>query len=348
MTILKRIATVGLDIVVLVLCVSAQENSENAEKGRSLTAAEVIEKYVQASGGPALAEIRTETRKGTLLRGVTGRVPLETAAKTPGKWRYGQTFAWGDQVCYGCDGTIAWVQDAQAVSEMDSRQRLDLELLLDVQAPLRIRKLFPKMTVKGPKKVGNREATAVAVTSPDGFETELVFDNGTGLLISAGPMVFEDYRDVGSVKRPFRISLGTDEGEKHLRMKMEFSEIRHDLEVNDARFQRPACVLPLKDAPLYKRRIRVDVSLEALDACLGNYQHPERPEVVFTVTRQQNHLMLGRTDWRGQRIEIMPESGSAYFIEFLNQEFHFVKDATGRVTHLEIRADRTLKAKRIE
>jgi hypothetical protein len=231
---------------------------------------------------------------------------------------------------------------------MSSRQRLDLELLLDVQAPLKIQRIFPEMTIKGPDKVGDREATAVAATSKDGFQTELAFDNKTGLLVRAGVMVFEDYRDVGPVKRPFRILLGRDEGEKHLRMKMEFSEIRHDLEVDGAKFRQPACVLSLREAPLYKRRYRVEVEPEVLDACLGKYRHPERPDVVYTVTRQQNHLMLGRTDWSGQRFEIIPESESDYFIEFLNQEFHFIKDASGRVIHLEIKADRTLKAEKIE
>jgi len=325
MTVLKKVILIWLVIIVLLLWAFAQEHSETTKKGLSLSVAEIIEKYIQASGGPALAEIKTEIREGTMLRGVTGKVPLETIAKAPGQWRYSLTFAWGDQVCYGCDGASAWVQDTQAVSGMSSRQRLDLELLLDFQAPLNIRKFFPEVAIKGPEKVGDREATAIVATSKDGLRTELAFDNETGLLVRAGEMVFEDYRDVGPVKRPFRILLGKDEGEKHLLMKLAFSETRHDLEVDDARFQPPACVLPFREAPLYKKRTRADVSLEALDACLGKYQHPERPEVVYTVTRQQNHLMLGRTDWRGQRIEIMPESDSRYFIEFLNQEFHFVK-----------------------
>jgi hypothetical protein len=348
MAVLKKVVLVWMVIICLRLCAFSQEDSEDVEKGLSPSVAGVIEKYIRASGGPAVAEIRAEIREGTLLRGVSGKVPLETAAKAPGKWRYGQTFAWGEQVCFGCDGAIAWVQDTKAVSPMTSRQRLDLELLLDVQVPLKIRRIFPEMTIKGAEKSGHREAVVIAAASQDGLETELAFDKETGLLVRAGEMVFEDYRDVGRVKRPFRILLGRDEGEKHLRMKMQFSETRHDLEVDDARFERPVCVLLPKDPPLYKRRTRVDVSVEALDRCLGTYRHPERPEVIYTVTRQQNHLMLGRTDWSGQRLEIIPESENDYFIEFLNQEFHFVKDASGRVTHLEIKADRTLKAEKIE
>lgn len=348
MTALKKIILVWLVILLLLFLAFAQEDNETAKKGPSRSIAKIIENYIRASGGSALAEIKTETRKGTMQRGVTGKVPLETVAKAPGKWRYQQTFAWGDQVGYGFDRTIAWVQDMKGVFQMSPRQRLDLQLLLDAQAPLNIRKSFPEMAIKGPEKVGDREATTIVATSPDGIQTELAFGNETGLLVRAGEMVFEDYRDVGPVKRPFRILLGKDEGEKHLQMKMEFSEIRPDLEVDDARFQRPVCVLPFKEAPLFKQRKQVDIAIEALEACVGKYQHPERPGVIYTVTRQQNHLLLGRTDWRGQKVEIMPESENDYFIEFLNQEFHFVKDAAGKVIHLEIKADRTLTAKRIE
>lgn len=250
----KKIIIIWLAIIVLLFIALAQENDESSKKTPSPSVPEIVENCIKASGGSALAEIQTETRKGTLLRGLTGKVPVETIAKAPGKWRYHQTFAWGDHVNYGFDGNIAWVQDTKSVSQMSSRQRLDLQLLLDVHAPLNIQKYFPEMVIKGSEKVGDREATIVLATSSDGIPTQLAFDHETGLLLRAGEMILEDYRDVGGVKRPFRILLGKDEGEKRLQMKMQFSEIRHDLEVDDAQFQQPGCVLPFIDGPLFKQR----------------------------------------------------------------------------------------------
>lgn len=157
----KKIIIIWLAIIVLLFIALAQENGETSKNSSSLSAAEIIENYIKASGGSALAEIKTETRKGMMLRGLTGKVPLETIAKAPGKWRYHQTFAWGDRVCCGFDGAIAWVQDTKSISRMSPRQRLDLQLQLDVQAQLNVRKFFPEMVIKGSEKVGEREATIV-------------------------------------------------------------------------------------------------------------------------------------------------------------------------------------------
>ena len=51
---------------------------------------------------------------------------------------------------------------------------------------------------------------------------------------------------------------------------------------------------------------------------------------------------------RSSRIEIKPESELDYFIRFLNQEYHFVKDSRGKVVQLELGYERKIKAKRID
>jgi hypothetical protein len=339
MTVGKRIVFVWIIIIILVIVLLGQENSKVYK---------IIEKYLRASGGPLLAEIKVETRKGTMLRGVTGKVPLETFAAAPGKWLYHQTFAWGDQVRYGFDGISAWVQDTRSVSRMNPRQRLELQFLLDFQFPLNIKESFPEMKIIGSEKVGSRESTTIVAVSEEGLEIELAFDNETGLLLRAGEMVFEEYREAGGIMRPFKIIFGKNDGETQPQMKMEFSEIRHDVEVDDALFRQPGCALPLTKAPLFKPRIQVDVGVDALETCVGKYRLQDRPEVVLTVTRQKNHLMLQSPSWGGQKFEIIPESDENYFIEFLNLEFHFIKDTSGKVTHLEIIGQRTMKAEKID
>ena len=309
--------------------------------------AKIIAAYAQASGGQALAEIKSEVRKGTLMRGAAGQVPLAIMVKAPGQWMYNQTFAWGDQICYGFDGTEAWVQDTRNIGPMSPQQLLDMWLLFDVQAPLQLGDFFTEMTGKGSEKVGARDASTIRAKTRDGLETELAFDRETGLLLRAGPIYFEDYRSVGNVQRPFRILLGSDEGEKHLQMKMQFSEINHNLDLDDVLFRRPLCALPFKASPIYKSRKRVDVGSQALDACVGIYRQLDDLKVTYTVTRQQNHLMIASSG-RLQRIEIKPESEVDYFIGFLEWEFHFVKDAADRVTHLVIKTNREIKTEKIQ
>lgn len=337
--------------IALILWIAIHSSAGWVEKDMlsrdSISVAEILENYIQASGGSALAEIRTEIRKGTLLRGVFGRVPLEIVAKVPGKWRYNQTFAWGDQICYGFDGSNAWIQDTKSIVKMNLKQRLDLQLMLDVLAPLRLQEFYPVMRTMGSEKIGEREAAIVLGTSQEGVSTELAFDLETGLLLRAGEIFFEDYRDIGPVKRPFRIILGKGEGEFHPRIIMQFTQILHDVEADDSLFQMPGCILPFEKPPLYTQRKQVEVKTKALEACVGVYQESNS---MYTVTRQQSHLMI---EWAGPqgssgKIEIKPESETDYFIEFLNLEFHFVKDESGNVTHLEIGADRTRKAKKIK
>jgi hypothetical protein len=318
-----------------------------AANPEAVSAAGVIERYIQACGGPALSEVKAERRKGTLVRGQSGAVPFEAVSKAGGKWVYNQVFAYGDQVTYSCDGTSAWVQDTKGVDSLSGAMRLDLEMLLDVQAPLRLREFFPEMNLKGIEKRGGREMVVILAKSRDGRDVELAFDNESGLLAKAGDLAFEDYRAAGKVKRPHRVFIGDDPAGLALRLKMEFKEIVQDAPVEDSAFSRPACVLPMRVSPLFKPRLYIRVSDEALEACAGVYRHPTNPGLIYTVTRQQNHLMMERTGW-GQALEVMPESELDYSIRFLNFEFHFVRDSAGRVTALEIGPERSVRAEKIK
>jgi hypothetical protein len=313
----------------------------------TLSAAGVVARFIEACGGPALAEVKSERRKGSLLRGQSGQVPLETMSHVQGKWFYNQLFAYGDQVSYGCDGTSAWMQDTRGVAPLDGAMRSDLELLLDVQAPLRLGEFFPGMRLKGVEKKNGRDMAVIQAKSRDGRDVELAFDKESGLLAKAGDLAFEDYRPVGKVKRPFRVYIGDDPGGFPLRLRMDFTEIVPNAPVEDSAFKRPSCVLPMKVSPLFKPRRYVKVSDEALEACAGIYQHPKIPGVTYTVTRQQNHLMMEKTGW-GQALEVKPESELDYSIRFVNFEFHFVRDATGRVTALEIGPERAVRADRVK
>ena len=313
----------------------------------SAAADEIVKRFIQASGGSELTKIGTEKRKGTLIRGSSGPVPFETSAAASEKWHYQQVFAYGDRVSYGFDGRHAWTQDTAGVAGLPPEERLDLVLLLDIQAPLKLEQLFPEMTVKGSERIGEKEAILLSVVSEEGIGSELAFDKATGLLLRAGDLFFEDYREAGKAKRPFLVFFGKDGGQDSLRLKMQVSEIRQDVDVDDSIFSKPAC--PLRPVPplLYKLRKEAPLGRESLEACVGVYQSNSDPNVFYTVTTQGPHLMIERTGW-GTRIEIRPESETDFFMRFLNREFHFVKDASGRVTGLELGPDRAQKAKKIK
>jgi hypothetical protein len=323
-----------------------QPNTDTLHKDPN-PAGKVVKKFIQASGGSNLQKIRTEKRTGTLIRGASGAVPFEMIATVSGKWHYSQVFAYGDLVNYGFDGVQAWIQDTQSVSVPPLEECLELAMLLDIKMPLKLEQIFPEMRVKGSERIGKKEAVVIAVTSREGIRSELAFDVASGLLLRAGDLFFEDYRNVGNVKRPFTIFFGKNSIHDPLLLKMQVSEIQQNVDVDDSVFSRPICPLNPGQPLLYKLRRNIPVSRKALEACVGVYQSADDPNVFYTITIQEDHLMIERTGW-GTRVEILPESETDYFMRFLNREFHFIKDASGQIIWLELGMDRTQKAKKIK
>jgi len=329
------------------MALPAFRTSSAGAAGISGPVRKIIEKFIQASGGSELQKVKSEKRKGTLVRGVSGAVPFEMTATDSGKWHYHQVFAYGDQVDYGCDGNLSWVQDTLGVSSLPPVEWLELALLLDPQMPRKLGQIFPDMSVQGDEKIGEKEAVVIAATTAEGLCMELAFDRASGLLLRAGDLFFEDYRQDGRVKRPSTVWLGKDAGPDALRLKIQVAEIRQNAVIAEEVFARPDCSLRAAAPVLYTLRTEVPVSRAARQACVGVYQAVDDPKVLYTVTRQGDHLLIERTGW-GTSFEILPESETDYFMRFLNREFHFRRDAAGQIVALELGADRGKKAKKIK
>ena len=264
-----------------------------------------------------------------------GPAPFEVVAR-PGRWRYSQVFAWGDQQSFGFDGTHGWVADTTSVEPMEARHLLDLQVLWDPRMPEYLSELFPQMEVTGTEKTESGEVTRVRGTSSDGVAVELGFERPSGLLVRAGDMRLEDYRAVDGVMRPFRVRLGEN-------MVMTLSEIRHGDKVDDAAFERPSCVLQVREPPLYRPEKHIQVSTAVMDACVGEYEWPDGQ--TLRVFRKDTHLM-----YRSPRssYELLANSETVFVRGYSNLEFHFVKDAAGTVTSMVlVMPDRRIEAKKV-
>lgn len=297
----------------------------------------ILRAYARASGGDAFASLATELVTGTLTRGADGPAPFEAIAKAPGRWRYTQVFAWGDQESFGFDGTRGWVADTRAVGPIDGRQLLEMRLLWDPQAPLRLAALFTVIEPKPHAKAAGGDTSWLVGRSRDGIEIDLGFDRASGLLVQAGRMRFEDYRAIDGIMRPFRVRLGDD-------MVLAVGQVRHSETVEDSTFSIPACVLPAREPPLYRPEKHVQVSIAAMDACAGEYETPDGRRLH--VHRKDNHLFF-----RSPRasFELLANSETEYVRGYSNMELHFVKDAGGVVTSLELLTPgQRVEAKRVE
>ncbi len=102
MIVSKKIILILIVIIALVIVLFGQENYETEK---------IMENQFSTCGVSETADIKAETRMGTVPRSIMAKIPFKTSAKAPNKKRYHQTFAWGNQVCCSFDGAAPWIQD---------------------------------------------------------------------------------------------------------------------------------------------------------------------------------------------------------------------------------------------
>ena len=344
---MKKIITLVFIITLPVMMIGqTNNNSLNKMDVSKFSVQQVIEKYIQVCGGIELEKVMGEFKKGTLVRGSHGKVPFDIISDSNGRWYYNQVFAYGDQVAYGFNGSDAWIQDTKTIEGMSDRERLDLQMILDCQLPQRLSKIYPEMKIK--KNVTEDDVTTIIIDAKtkDGIQNELAFDASTGLLVRAGDIYFSKYSEKEKIKYPEKIYIGDYTGSNGLRQCMEITEVKLNPAIDESIFNRPTNLLPVRESQLYTLRKQVEVSPEAMKACVGRYQNIKDTIITYYVTLQQNHLMI---EFLGMRkTEIKPESEQDYFIRASNWECHFVKDDFGKISQLEIGADRITKAERIK
>jgi CubicO group peptidase (beta-lactamase class C family) len=78
-------------------------------------------------------------------------------------------------------------------------------------------------------------------------------------------------------------------------------------------------------------RTAVTIDPKLLDAYVGQYQ--PNPSVTVTISREGDKLMFESSGSPG-KLELLPESENSFFTNALPFTFSFVKDETGKVTHL--------------
>jgi hypothetical protein len=203
-----------------------QENLPGADQ--------ILERYLAAIGGrETFSRQKTQLRRGVLKEDAQN-VPVETVAKAPGKWLLKLETGGTSPDREGCNGVAGWSESGDVVKDMDTRERPELETFLDFQLPLKIAGMRDLMTVKVKDRLGEQQVYVVEVTPSKGGPRNLAFDVQTGLLLLADSVLFEDYREVDGVRLPFRVRLHGGH------ITVNFSEIKHDVPVQDVQFERPA------------------------------------------------------------------------------------------------------------
>ena len=218
------------------------------------TVDQVLAKYAQAMGGEAaFRKLTSRVMKGTQISADGNAIPLETYQVVPDKLATVLTGKQGATMT-GYNGTVGWQKGPRGQRQMSGAQLEQMKRAADFYGDFKLKEAYPNLMVAGREKIGDREAF-VLVSKPSTSRTEkLYFDTQSGLLLRILTIIntiiapvpsqldFEDYRDVDGVKLPFIIRYSPVEA--HDSWTRKFTEIKHNIAVDDTKFNPPPAPAP--------------------------------------------------------------------------------------------------------
>lgn len=205
----------------------------------------ILEKYVQALGGKeAIQKLTSRVRRGSVeMQGVSASGSVERYQKAPNKLMSIQRIPGYGIIQTVFNGSVAWYQRPEvSLQQLKGRPLADLQRQAEFYWPLKLKEIFPKMTLRRKEKVGGYEAYVIEAIPAEGSPEELSFDTQSGLLIrqaikpgeGLGTVVtrFEDYREVDGVKLPHTIRQGG--------LIIRYTEVKHNVLIDESKFDKPA------------------------------------------------------------------------------------------------------------
>ncbi len=216
------------------------------------TPAEIFTRYIAAMGGAAAyARVKSQETKGTLLvpaQGSSGSFVMRY--KAPGKMVMNATMPGSGELGQGYDGKIGWSRDpflGTRTLQGEELAQMVNELVLS-NDPAAYNKVFVKIELLKPGKVGKQSALRVKLTPKVGGPQTLYFDPKTYLLLRRDAEVvtpqgkipsenyYSDYRVVDGVKMPFKTRSVTGMGEQVVQV----SQVKNNIALDDKFFAKPA------------------------------------------------------------------------------------------------------------
>ncbi|MGB7925319.1 MAG: c-type cytochrome [Pyrinomonadaceae bacterium] len=208
---------------------------------------QVLNRYVEALGGRAAYEkLKTRVMKGSQVRFDGSALPLEIYQASPTKYASIVTTPNG-VVQTALDGNAGWIKNPRGVRELGGAQLAQMRRVAEFYGDLKLRELYPKMTLAGKERVNEREAYVIESKVDDKRIERLYFDTQTGLLVRIVGLDetllgaipdqsdFSDYREVDGIKLPFTVQASYVD--PWIGWTRKFTEIKHNVPVDDARFK---------------------------------------------------------------------------------------------------------------
>ncbi len=221
---------------------------------------DVLIKYQGAIGGTvAIDRVTSCVTKGTTTTATGQVVRYESEQAAPDKGHEAFTLPDVGGRCAGdsrCEyervvnGQQGWLNSGGGVQELVGEQLADQRLSFLLFGILRLKDQYSSFRVSGRDKINDRDVYVVSVVRSDNKRERLYFDVENGLLsrrisytrtmIGNIPQQidFEDYRDVEGLRLPFTIRASYVDASSPI-ITRKFAEIKLNVPVNDAKFDKP-------------------------------------------------------------------------------------------------------------
>ncbi len=234
----------------VLLAGSRPARAQSAAPAPTPSVDQVLDKFVQALGGkPAIQKITSRVAKGTFeMDQMPGAAIEEVYEKAPNKQLSVTTSeSWGIAK-RGFNGTAGWQDMPQAgLQDVTGSQLASMKRYADFYRDLRLKELYPKISVKGKESLDDHSVWVLEATPTDGTPELWSFDTESGLLVriqgqGEGPngtvdvdTRLGDYREVNGVKVPCLVRQSMGEFSYTIKLK----DIKHNVPVDDAMFEKP-------------------------------------------------------------------------------------------------------------
>ena len=206
----------------------------------------ILERCIRAVGGRAAVErVTSRVMKGSLVT-PGGAMTLEIYEKAPNKFlRILENPASGRSE-NGFDGQAAWSRNPQrGLRDVTGPEVENFKREQSLHRQILWKELYPEMRAAGQETLDGRETDLVEAQAGPEVTYKLYFDRENGLLLRSDVSMrgvtihayFEDYRDVDGVKLAFTIRrVRSSDG---FQWSDRFTEIRHNVPIEDAKFAKP-------------------------------------------------------------------------------------------------------------
>jgi hypothetical protein len=234
-------------IVVLLFSLSAVTNLMGQDAvpnpKDTVTVEGILEKYIESLGGKeAIEKLTTRMCTGKVTTDLSSReIPIfeaywfEMYAGSPGECLVTIYTGHGTERS-GFDGETGWSEDKCGVKENEDAVGTKLALILNPQGPLNVKKYFPDLQLIGTDQINGKAAYVLNSSELSETHYALYFDSESGQLVRIGYYwTIADYREVDGVLFPYRVSASRKGGSTTY----EFSEVKHNMEINDSLFVMP-------------------------------------------------------------------------------------------------------------